>query len=388
MMLDPVAARLVSLPLQYERSEEFNEEFTLDPKKELQDLTHQIRMNQFLAILTTIAFAIIAVAALTVAALFAPIAIPFVLLGASALIPIFKQYVYDYFRGQEELYTQMAELQEKAVSKFEELEALGNSDLRRHLTQELHLNVQHICDQNSLIEKSLQQDEIYERKILPLIAKYETCLRDIDAKKRAFQEASSNMDAKFREKLQKVTTHAEQHELVQANAIKMAYEHRTNEMHILQLKVKAAWYLHLIHNPYFKPTFAESVYFYQLDPSTRLLNAGASTSPLPENLKNPYLGLADGTILSRRAVEGLSIDALSLAFSRGGSKTVEAWNNFVEGQRATAPRPLRRERAYSADDLLSLAGRHQRNVHFALSLQSSLTDNGSDILQEHPTDDL
>jgi hypothetical protein len=293
----------------YTPTTELNKEFSYLPRNEYQDLTNQALLYNILAIVSIVAFAVIAVGALTAASFFAPISIPIVLLGFSALIPVFKQYVYDYLRDQEASYSRAAELNGKAADKYDELSTTAPDALK------------------SKFHTAITDD------YLPIIANYETCREEYEVSVQAHQETEQRLNAPIQDFLQQretqSLTHADRHRIIQSHALKMCKQQNTEEMRVLNLKVRAAWSLHLIHHPHFPTGFTENAHFYQLDPATRLLNQQSEESVLPQDLRDPFLGLADGTILSKRAVKLLSVEDLSLVFSRGGVAAQNAWHQYA-----------------------------------------------------------
>lgn len=356
-------AEMPALPLSYELTPEIvqgnpNEEFSADIAKEYKNLTDQAWINQFLAILCTVAFAIIAVGALTVASFFAPIAIPFILLGTGALIPIFKQYVYDHFRDKECSFNQQAEVHKGFVEKYNELNELDDAALRAHILDSGILNIA-LMDQTSRDAVLGRMDAIARergispfRLMLPVVAKYEACIEAMEKRQAALGEARESINQKITDKLsRRELTHKDRHYLLQHNGVKAAHDYRTTDIQILQLKVQAAWYYHLLHHPFHLASMEDSAYLYQLDTLTRLANleeAGRQgQSPLGAPLQDPYLGLADraGTVLSRRLVMRLSPEQLSFAFSRGG-ESVERFFAVLERMHSLGrSRHFRRRRA-------------------------------------------
>ncbi len=327
--VDLIALHMMNMPvLSKLELAEYNEEFTMNPDKEYKDLTDQIFVNQFLAILCTVAFTILAVGALAAASIFAPIAIPFVLLGASAAIPIFKQYVYDYFRDQELKYTHLATIQKESLELYETFKEQGNARIGNYLRNDLPTDIK--------TQISVDGGPPSEKALLPVLAKYQAHIDKMVSLEQAFGEAMVKLHASFRDKLKDCDPkdHAKLHQITQAHAQAVSFEYRTQSQQLLTCKVKAAWYLHLLRHPKAQGTFDSSAYLYQLSPAERLLNIeGQGSGVLPAQLANPYLGLADGTILSQNTVKKLSINDLSYAFSRGGKAVQTAWETRMQQSR-------------------------------------------------------
>jgi hypothetical protein len=223
----------------------WNQEFHLDPYKELNDSRYQMRMNQFLAIITTVAFTIIAVAALTLASLFIPTAIPFILLGTTALIPVFKQYIYDYFWGKERLYAEIVRLQERVIKNIPE----DSEDLE-------------------LLVPGNNIDENSKKSMLFILAKYRTMKDDVESEDAALTEFTN----KINNNAGQITPSPDENiKKLAVNACKTILQDN-RKMSIVANKVKAAWFLYLMRNPTFQGTFKDKLTIHYIDPTTRSLN--------------------------------------------------------------------------------------------------------------------
>ena len=225
--------------------QEWNQEFHLDPYKELNDSRYQMRMNQFLAIITTVAFTIIAVAALTLASLFIPTAIPFILLGTTALIPVFKQYIYDYFWGKERLYAEIVRLQERVIE-----------------------NIPKDSEELKLLVPNNNIDENSEKSMLFILAKYRTMKDDVESENAALTEFTNQINNNAG---QIIPSPDENTKKLAVNACKTIFQDKT-KMNIVANKVKAAWFLYLMSNPTFQGTFKDKLTIYYIEPTTRSLN--------------------------------------------------------------------------------------------------------------------
>ena len=226
----------------------FNAEFYLDPDQELTESMYEMRMNQLLAIITTVAFAIIAVAALTLTSFFTPTPIPFILLSTTSLIPVFKKYVYDYFREKETLYAKTVDIQ-KIVKKIfhdpKEIEGFST----------FYSSIQ--------VEKSENSEDL--KKIRSIYAKYRTAEFLFESKNTEEPDIidhNSIHEKPLNEKL----------DIIARNAI----HKKSLNIEILEYKVKAAWYLHLLENPYCEENFNEKLKIYVIDPVIRLLGTYTS----------------------------------------------------------------------------------------------------------------
>jgi hypothetical protein len=262
-----------------------------------------------------VAFAIIGVAILTISSIFAPISLPFVLLGISALIPVFKQYCYDSLRQLEHNASRGAAFQQEVVNQSDILQDLSNDAIKATYP-------------------FVNDDYLAIPGWKSVLSEYIACKGAIENRQTTIDAEMRRVNASIANSItQQNLSHADRVSVMEAHAEKMNYKYRVEEMQILALKVQAAWFLHLIKNPHFTSTAEENIHLYQLNSTWRLLNnTSIIDNQLPPELRDPYLGLADRTILSRRAVCLLSIEDLSFAFSKGGAAIQAAWQAQLDSE--------------------------------------------------------
>ncbi|MBM3201523.1 MAG: hypothetical protein FJZ56_03850 [Chlamydiae bacterium] len=302
-----------------------NAEFEEVPKKKFEDLSSQAFLNRFLSIICTVAFAIIGVGAMAVTAIFAPIALPFVLLGVLATIPLIKQYVYDYFESQRTIALDSSDVQKKVLDELSLLENQTEEELDQFID-----------------ELGLDKEAYHANpdKFKAVAAEYKGALSALEQALESSNIEMTRVDEAIAREIDNETqaTHSGQPfscqkrmNLIEAHAEREAHEYKITEVKLLALKVKAAWYLHLLRNTHYPRSCNEEIFMYKIHAMHRSLNSSTSNR-LPNHLRDPYLGLENGEILSRKAVYQLSIDDLSYVFSRGAYAVERVFQNSLAAQ--------------------------------------------------------
>jgi hypothetical protein len=256
-MSNPVAVNNFSDP-------EWNEAFYIDPQQKLNDSIYQKDMNLFLAVITTVAFTIIAFATLRLAYFFSPAAIQFTSLATTALTPVFKKNVCDYFWKKANLYAEEVDFQKKVVSN------LQKEDQQEDF-QKLGVNLD---DKNVDLKEKMKFILAQYKTLENLEQSYANHLTNGSTEP---QKNSKNIDTKYKTLITTNTPIDKVNEKLILEASKNI-EQLNKNINILTNKVKAAWFLHLMKNPRFKGTFDQKLKIYHINPVIRLLNKNNSSN--------------------------------------------------------------------------------------------------------------